>query len=178
MFSVCCVSDLCSVGAHMLCLWSKFEKDCRPLLSGRSLGVACRSSAKTECSFLGTESEDSKRLWEEDLCVDIYIISDHKLCPSLNQSLNLSLCLKRTCIDAMWQRCGSPMSPHTTRQMVVCFTVHLHPDWFIYLFVLVPSLFCLDSKLFRAILAVRVTIIAICWISLLTLSVHCFYSFL
>lgn len=55
--------------------------------------------------------------------------------------LSFSLYHTNTRTDTMWQRCSSPVSAYTTRQMVVCFTVHPHPDWFIYLSVLVPSLF-------------------------------------
>lgn len=70
--------------------------------------------------------------------------------------------------------CSFPASVYTARQMVVCFTVHLRPDWFIYLSVLVPPLVCSDIKLFEALLAARATTIAICWISLFTLFVRCF----
>lgn len=89
---------------------------------------------------------------------------------SLNQITRAnSFTLTHAHIDPVWQWCSSPLSVYTAKQMVVCFTVQLHPDWFICLSVLVPSLVCLNSKLFGAALAVRVTTIAICWIILASL---------
>lgn len=164
MFLTCC-----SMGSHMLCLWSKHKKGWRPLLSGRSLGVACCLLPRLSALFWGQRMAMAD-VYESNMFVCAYADNKHALgIRHRSVFFSFSLYHTNTRIDTMWQRCNSPVGAYTTRQMVVCFTVHPHPDWFICLSVLVPSLFCPDSKLFRAISAATVTTISICWISLLTL---------
>lgn len=88
-------------------------------------------------------------LWghENKVCVSVYA------CVHMNwpvKSTNLSQCFDflSPLSHTLWplrQWCSSPASAYC-RQMVVCFTVHLHPDWFICLSVLVPSHVCSTSS--------------------------------
>lgn len=111
----------------------------------------------------------------------MYTFTDHKHTPYvyLNPLFFLSLPKSfsffqtHTWIDPRWQRCGFPGSAYTTRW----WSALLH----IYILIGLSTclcwchhFFCLDSKLFGAFLAARVTTMAFCWISLLTFSVHCF----
>lgn len=157
--SVCGV--LYSVGTHTLCLKSKLWKDCRPLLSGKSLGVV-RCLLPRLSALFWRRSEYGKRVIRRKVCVPKYTVlasNKHKTHVRVTQT--------HTHFDLMWHQCSSPVSSYTARQMVVlrCRTSTVHPDCFICLFVFARTPSCSELSCLWGLPPSRFVVLA-CW--------HCF----